>query len=127
MNRVEDRTSEVYKAQEREFYSDQWTYNTRIEEQEKIINNPGYSAEEKAAATREKAELENERQDSIDCWKEEHGEYNEEMTKWTIDEAVKHEKDGEGLGSMQAGYDKNQYGHVEEHEQEEEEDEELDY
>ena len=125
MNRVEDRISEVYKAQEREFYSDQWVYNTRIEEQERIINNPECSVEEKAAATREIVELENERKDSIDFWKEKHGAYYEEMMKWTIDEAVMHGKDEDGLDSMEARYDKNQYGHVEEHEQEEEQDEEL--
>lgn len=127
MNRIEDRTSEVYKVQEREFYSDLWAYNTRIKEQELIIQQPRCSAEEKAAATREKEELENERQDSIDCWKKEHGAYNEGMTKWTIDEAVEHVKIGKGLNSMQEVYDKNQYGHVEEHEEEEEQDEEKNY
>lgn len=124
MDKVEDRTTTLYKAQENEFYSNQWAYNTRIEEQESIINNPGSSAAEKDAARREKADLENERQDALDQWKEEHGAYNKEMTKWTIDDAVEHSKEGTGLDSMQETYDENQYGHVEEREQEE--DEEID-
>ena len=40
MDKVEDRTTTLYKAQENEFYSNQWVYYTRIEEQETIINNP---------------------------------------------------------------------------------------
>lgn len=123
MDRVEDRTTDSYKAQEREFYSNQWAYNTRIKEQQDIIDNPECSLDEKYTAKREKADLENERQDCIDQWKEEHGAYNEEMTNWTIDDAVNHEKKGTGLGSMQEIYDKNQYGHLEE--KEEEQDEEL--
>lgn len=127
MNKVEDRTTDSYKAKERTFYSDQWIFNDRIKEQQKIIDNPDCSADEKYAATRQKKELENERRDSIDNWKKEHGAYNEEMTKWTVDEAVEHEKDGTGLGSMQEIYDKNQYGHVEEQVEEEEQYEGIGY
>lgn len=125
MDKVEDRTTTLYKTQENEFYSNQWAYNTRIKEQETIINNPGSSSAEKDAAMREKSNLENERQDALDQWKEEHGAYNREMTEWTIDDAVEHSKEDTGLASMQETYDKNQYGHVEEKEQEE--DEELDF
>lgn len=127
MNSVEDRTSRRYKAQEQEFYSNQWAYNSRIKEDEDIIKDPRCSAEEKAAVEREINDLKNDRQDSIDCWKEEHGAYDEEMTKWTIDEAAEHEKNGDGLGSLQAHYDENQYGHVQEHEEEEEQGEEFGY
>lgn len=123
MDKVEDRTTTHYKAKENEFYSNQWTYNTRIAEQEAIINNPDTTAAEKDAARRGKADLENERQDVLDQWKEEHGDYNEEMTGWTIDDAVEYSNEG-GLDSMQETYNENQYGHVEEREQEE--DEELD-
>lgn len=116
MKKVEDRTTDSYKAQERSFYSDQWIYNDRINDQQKIIDNPEISAEEKKEAEKKKAELEIERQNEIDKWKEKHGEYNEEMTNWTIGDSVKHSKDGTGLSAMQERYDENQYGHEEEYE-----------
>ena len=50
MKKVEDRTTDSYKAQERSFYSDQWIYNDRINDQQKIIDNPEISAEEKKEA-----------------------------------------------------------------------------
>lgn len=118
MNKVEDRTTDSYKAEEKSFYSDQWVYNDRINDQQKIIDNPDISAEEKEAASQQKSELEIERQAEIDNWKEKHGEYNEEMTKWSIDEAVEHEKNGTGLSEMQKRYDENQYGHEKENEEE---------
>lgn len=124
MDRVEDRTTPLYEALENEFYSNQWSYNTRIKDQEAIIDHPGSSAAEIDAAKREKSDLEKERQDALEQWKTEHGAYIEEMTKWTIDDAVEHSKEGTGLGAMQESYGENQIGHVAEREQEE--DEELD-
>ena len=110
MNKVEDRTTEAFKAQERTFYSDLWCYNDRIKE---------------AQNEKEKKELEIERQVTIDQWKEKHGQYNEDMTKWSIKEAVEHERNGTGLGAMQKQYDENQYGHA--LEQEEEYDDDYQY
>ena len=40
MKKIEDRTTNSYKAQEKSFYSDQWIYNDRINDQQKIIDNP---------------------------------------------------------------------------------------
>ena len=108
MVKVEDRTTDSYKAQERSFYSDQWVYNDRISDQQKIIDNPEISAQERMDAEKMKAELEIERQAEIDKWKEKHGEYNEEMTNWTINESVEHEKNGTGLSAMQKRYNENQ-------------------
>ena len=113
MDRIEDRTTARFKAQENEFYSNQWAYNTRIKNQEDILNNPHTSASEKDVARREKADLENERQDAIDQWKEEHGAYDEEMTKWTIDDAVKQK----GEASVREIYDQS-HGYEVEREQE---------
>ena len=117
MGRVENRTTTIYKAQENEFYSNQWAYNTRIKEQDAIINNPCATVAEKKTARMEKSDLKNERRDAIDRWKEEHGAYNEEMIEWTINDAVEHSKEGTGLASMQEIYEN---GHVEESEKEEE-------
>ena len=45
MKKIEDRTTGSYKAKEKLFYSDQWIYNYRINEQQKIIDNPEISDE----------------------------------------------------------------------------------
>ena len=112
MKQVEDRTSHSFKAEEQSFYSDQWAYNTRMEEEEKIIANPNTTQEEKEAALTRRNEIAGEKVEAIENWKDRHGEYDEEMTKWNISEAVEHEKDGSGLGALQNRYDENQYGHA---------------
>lgn len=111
MDKVEDRTTTLYKAQENEFYSNQWVYYTRIEEQETIINNPQILLCQKKIPPEGKADLEDKPQDALDQWKEEHGAYNEEMTEWTIDATAEHSNEG-GLDSMQETYNENQNGHM---------------
>lgn len=113
MNKVEDRTDNTYKSQEQSFYSNQWIYNERISNIDEELKYDCYTNSQKEEKMRERQELIDEKQSAIDNWKESHGAYDEGMTKWSLSEAIEHEKKGEGLKAFQSNYDKNQYGHEE--------------
>lgn len=78
MEKLEDRNSREFKAQEAALYSDCEIYTTEIEKCKKIEENPYMYDNEKVEARKEREELEYKRQTIIDNWKEEHGQYDDD-------------------------------------------------
>ncbi len=110
MEKVEDRTTKSFQSQEQSFYSDQWAYNERISDIDECLESEGFSPSQKEDLKLERQRLVNEKNNAIDEWKENHGQYDEEMTKWTLREAHDHNEKGDGLGDRQERYDRNRYG-----------------
>lgn len=84
MERVEDRSTPKYKAQEQEFYSNCQINNSAMDSYEKDMNSNYLSEDEKAYAKKKYEEAKARKQDDIDKWKEEHGAYDEEKTEERI-------------------------------------------
>lgn len=84
MEKLEDRNSRKFKAEETAFYSDQQIYNSRMDNYKKDMDNEYLSQKERDYAKQKYDEIYNEKRDAIDKWKEEHGQYDEERTKERI-------------------------------------------
>lgn len=84
MGKLEDRNSREFKAKEAAFYSDQQIYNSRMDDYKKDMDNEYLSQEERDYAKQRYDEIYLEKRDSIDKWKEEHGQYDEERTNERI-------------------------------------------
>lgn len=77
MGWFDDRSTPEFKAKEEAFYGECEVYTSRIEDCRKIEDSNDYNItqSEKEEAHKKRIELENERQELVDKWKEENGAY----------------------------------------------------
>lgn len=75
MGWFDDRSTPEFKAKEDAFYSDCKIYTSRIEDCRKIEDSECSTESEKEEAHKKRIDLENERQELVDNWKEENGAY----------------------------------------------------
>lgn len=98
MGWFDDRSTPEFKAKEEAFYGECKVYTSRIEDCRKIEDSKDYNItqSEKEEAHKKRIELENERQELVDKWKEENGAYDH-------DKAYNTRIDGSRIANMNYG------------------------
>lgn len=98
MEKLEDKNSEKYKAQESAFYGECQACNSRMESYANDMNADNLSEEEREYARQKYNEAYNDKREIIDKWKEEHGEYDEARANELIGGQQKGEEQEKGQG-----------------------------